>query len=289
VRGWTAAFALAACACCACAGSYDDFARGVTANNRDESDVAIAAFTSAINAGDLAPAYVPAAYRGRGRAYVRKQMWKEALADFDAVIALKGPKPDNLISRAGVKLNLKDVAGAQQDFLAAAGKDPSADTFWVFARMEWDLGFAAEAVSNMKTAVDRLKGDSTLDPYILIWYAALADRGGTLDSALLASHVAALKTSEWPVPVLDLYLGKMTPDEVAREAHSWRDQKDTNQMCEADFYTAEWQLARKNRDAAIPLLIAAAKKCPTDFIEYGAARSELKREAPDKLPPEEDE
>ena len=268
-RCWTAAFVVAACAGCAFAAGYDDFAKGVTANNRGESDAAIAAFTAALNAGDLAPPYVPAAHRGRARAYARKDMWKEALADFDAAIAIKGPTPDNLVSRSLVRLHLNDPAGAQQDFLAAAGKDPGSGTFWDFGRVEWQYGFTNEAAAALKVAVEHLKGDDRVNAYIMIWYAFVADRAGTLDTALLASHVAALKSDDWPRPVLDLYLGKTTPEKVARDASSWRDQKDKDQKCEANFYTAEWYLGRGDNDAAVPLLLAVTKSCPIDFIELG--------------------
>ena len=64
--------AVAACLGTAYAAGYDDFTRGISANNAGNSDTAIAAFNAALNAGDLNASFVPNAYYGRAVAYLRK-------------------------------------------------------------------------------------------------------------------------------------------------------------------------------------------------------------------------
>jgi lipoprotein NlpI len=48
-------------------------------------------------------------------------------------------------------------------------------------------------------------------------------------------------------------------------------------MCEANFYLAEWWLAKKGEETARPLLEDVRDNCRHDFIEYSAARAELTR------------
>jgi hypothetical protein len=49
------------------------------------------------------------------------------------------------------------------------------------------------------------------------------------------------------------------------------------ERCEAQFYIAEWELTRSDHPAAIKRLSDAVEICPKNFIEYPAARAELKR------------
>jgi lipoprotein NlpI len=86
-----------------------------------------------------------------------------------------------------------------------------------------------------------------------------------------------MKLDDWPKPIFSLYTGKLPPQELQKEAESWSDATDTAQRCDANFYLAEWYLARSDKVSATPLLVAAAQKCPIGYIERGAAESELKR------------
>ena len=101
-RVLTAAFLVAVGASSALAAGYDDFSRGVNANNRGDADAAISAFTAALAAGDLAPGYVPNAHFGRARAYLQKDKCAEALADLDAALKIAADNSDFLVVRAGV-------------------------------------------------------------------------------------------------------------------------------------------------------------------------------------------
>jgi lipoprotein NlpI len=53
--------------------------------------------------------------------------------------------------------------------------------------------------------------------------------------------------------------------------------KNTEQICEANFYAAEAKLLKGATEEAIPLLRAAEKECPPTFYEAHGARAELKR------------
>lgn len=272
-----AAFVLAVGVGSALAAGYDDFSRGVNANNRGDADAAILAFTTALAAGDLAAAYVPNAHFGRARAYLQKNRCAEALADLEEVIKLKANNVDAYILRGAANACLNKPDAALVDFNAAIALRPSTAVFESLAHYQWNLGLFSQAAEDYAQAAKLATKDNPHRPYIVLWHAMSADRAGTLDQAALAAAVRALDVDDWPAPLLDLYRGKTTADNVYREAADKDAQTATNQKCEADFYVGEWHLARKNEAAAKPLLQQAASECPRNFIEYSAAEVELKR------------
>jgi lipoprotein NlpI len=262
----------------ALAAGYDDFSRGVNANNRGDADTAIPAFTAALAAGDLAPGYIPNAHFGRARAYLQKDKCADALADLDEVIKLKVDNVDAYLLRgaANACMNKRDAALA--DFNAAIGLHPSAALYEAVARNQWNYGYFPQAAEGYAQAAKLAAKDSPHRPFTLLWYAMSADRAGTLDQVKFAADVSKLDVDDWPAPLLDLYRGKMSVDKVYHEAASRDAQTATNQKCEADFYIGEWQLARKDDASAKRLLQQAVSECPHNFIEYFAAQLELKRQ-----------
>lgn len=285
MRGLVAALAAVACAGIALAAGYDDFSEGMTATLRHESDRAIAAFTTALKSDDLVPAYRPAAYRGRATAYLQKEMCGEALADLKQYVALKGQDRHIVPKRTWAELCLGDLKSARADFEEYSGPKKSANDIWEYARLLWQFGHFAEAAEDSALAFKTVDKNSVVAPYMLLWQALNADLAGKLDRDALNAGMADIKHDDWPVPLLTLYLGKITPEKAKEESSTWHVNKGKAQKCEAEFYIAEWHIAHKNAGDALPLLQSALKNCPEDFIEKDAARAELKRQG---VKPEED-
>ena len=277
-RGLAVALLIAACTGTAFSAAYDDFSRGISANNIGNSELAISSFTAALTAGDLAPAYVPNAYVGRARGYLRTNKCAEALSDLDQVIALKADTADTYLLRAGTNACLGKSDAAQADFDVVIRLRPVAANYEAYARFLWDGALFPKAAENYAQAVKLASNDSPHKPYLVLWYAMSADRAGTLDQATLTDAESRLDGSDWPAPLLDLYRGKMTADKAALKAASRDVEIAGNQKCEADFYIGEWQLARKSEDAGKVLLQQAVSECPHNFFEYFAAQVELKRQ-----------
>jgi lipoprotein NlpI len=113
--------------------------------------------------------------------------------------------------------------------------------------------------------------------YPVLWFAIVQSRIGNAASAAIAHDAAALNLSEWPGPIVKLYLGQSTPN-AALTAAAQGDARDmAGRECEADFYVGEWQLTQHNVDVAKNLLQNAVGKCPGDFIEQSAAKIEIAR------------
>jgi lipoprotein NlpI len=99
-------------------------------------------------------------------------------------------------------------------------------------------------------------------------------RQGQDDAAQLAQVAAAGDLSKWPGPVLKLYLGQMTTEDVMKAANSdiamqkWR-------VCEANYFTGEDALLHHQQATALARLDAARDGCPKGDTEYRAALAEL--------------
>lgn len=266
-------FVLVCVTVAACASGYDDFLLGVQASRRDLPDLAISSYTSALNAGDLAAAYVPTAYYGRAVAYQNKQQCAEALADLNAALKLKPDYFEAVLLRARVNQCLNDNEAAAADMDRAVALEP-ANAAIRFSRgtIRWNIGrFAPAAEDYEQAAALRPK-----NMYNLLWYAISAGRAGTLDKAALGKKVADLDTGRWPLPLLDFMQGKATAGDVYSAAARGDGEVPSQQKCEADFYIGEWRLIAKDAGAKA-LLQQAQQECPHSFIEFDAAKVELER------------
>ncbi|MBB2698253.1 rhomboid family intramembrane serine protease [Rhizobium phaseoli] len=107
-------------------------------------------------------------------------------------------------------------------------------------------------------------------PYARIWRYFAQMRVGD-PKALDELRAAADKTDQaaWPYPVYRLFLGELKPEDLALKA------ADSNQICEAIFYSGEWYLFSGATEEARRRFQAALLSCPATFIEHEAAGYEL--------------
>jgi tetratricopeptide (TPR) repeat protein len=85
-----------------------------------------------------------------------------------------------------------------------------------------------------------------------------------------------MRFPDWPGPILKLFLGTATAEEV-RAAALTPGRETRRRPCTADFYLAAYHHEKGASDEARRLLQAAADGCPVWAPERGFARAELKR------------
>jgi tetratricopeptide (TPR) repeat protein len=214
------------------------FWRGVAWRDLDNLQRAIADFTEAIR---LNPKYL-SAYQWRSQLLVDTGDYDSAVAnDTDAIKVF--PDEDILF---GIRGYAHFYRG---DFPASAG----------------DLRRAIQLSPIARDNEDRAP----------MLYLALT-RAGQDGIADLQAQVDRWKefNSKSP-PILDLYLGRSSPEAVLEAAKTLRTQ------CETDFYVGEWHLIRNNRDEARRRLqLASTKMCEGFRPTYPGAVAELKRMVP---------
>ena len=169
-----------------------------------------------------------------GAAYFAKGDYEQAIQSFNEVLRLNPNTPLALLNRGLANLYAGHYSEAQQDFSRYLQLDPT-------------------------------------DPYRVIWLYLSRAKAGTDGKDELKTNAAALNLSNWPGPVIQLYLGQSAPEEVLRAAGS-----DSDQKCEYSFYVGEYRALRGERPEALALFRSASDACPKDFVEYIPSLIELK-------------
>lgn len=214
----------------------DDAGAAMIAAQHGDFDQAIRLLTSAIAAGDMSPANTMLAYHNRGNAYQDKGDYAKAMADYEMAIKLKPDYANAWYAHGRAQFALARYPAAAADFIKSASLDPK-------------------------------------DAYAVIWLHMARRRTAADDGGELARYAMKLDLARWPGAVINLYLGKATPQQT-RAAVAKGDEE---QACEAVFYVGEYELMRKNIAAAKALLQEAAKSCSPTTDERDGAEVELKR------------
>jgi len=218
--------------------NYND--RCFAHDNKNELDLAIADCDQAIS---LDPK-LWRAYLNRGVAYYHKQDYDRAIADYNQAIQIEA-KYAGAFEKRGIAYDDKqDYGHAIADYKQAIELDPASayPAIWLFV---------ASTRSSKSAPSDNAQSDS---PH-----------------ADLEANAARLNHSGWPYPIVEMFLGNKTPEDILRAAAN------PNDRCEAQLYIGEWQLLQKDPVKATPFLEKASETCPKDFVEYSRAIAELKQ------------
>ena len=208
-----------------------------------------------------------ASYLRRGDVYEGKGDDDRAIQDYDQAIQLDPKNAASYLGRGGAYEGKGDYDRAIQDYDQAIQLDP------MNASAHSERGRAYFNQGNFKAAATALSRANELqdNAYSAIWDYLARERMGEDGMAELEAKSARLKNTDWPYPVIELYLGGRSPADVLLVARK------VEERCEAQFYNGEWQLLHGNRAEAATALQAAADVCPKNYFEYTAALAELKR------------
>ncbi len=247
------------------------FARGRVYFRNHDDDRAIQDYTDAIR---LAPDYGEA-FRERGHAYEDKVDYKHAIQDYTEAIRLRPGDINVLYARAFAYERKGDYEPGIADFTEIIRRFPqAADAYRNRGQARLYSGHLPEALQDLSRAVEL---DSS-GHYNVIWLYIARAKGATAAVAVeeLTKNAPKLDLTRWPGPVIQLFLGKTTPEAVLQAASNRDSKKNREQRCEANFYIAEHQAVRGQRKAALRGFRFASENCDKDYFFYvPAARAEL--------------
>lgn len=241
--------------------------RGTAYYRKRDLDRAIADYSEAIR---LDPNYA-LPFANRGRMYVAKGDRARGIPDFTEAIRLD-PKDGHFFSdRGNAYYGTGERDRAIADYNEAIRLDPKLVLpFWNRGVADLDAGALAQAVADFSRA-------SELDPkdaYAALWLE-IANKRSKLPSRL-ALQIAQLDMTNWPAPVVRLYLGQMTPQAALAAAADADAATEKGQTCEANFYSGELALLQGAKDEATRLFRLAVSGCPRHYVEFVVANTELK-------------
>lgn len=279
-RVFAAALSVALLALPASASSLDDFNQGVEAHNRGDNEAAISALSRALAAGDLTNSDRAAALVDRGIDYERQKRHADAIADFTAVLALDPGRFDATIGRMqAYRANAQGSLAASDCDALIKLRPGLTDAYEMCGVIAWENGEFAKAVPYFQTAVDL--GARPL-AFAALWLEIARLRAGTPDEHEFAQLAKKLDVEGWPSPIINLYLGKTTPDAVLAAAENadgrssspgfLHFQNDTapsaskaaslrRRRCDATFFVGEWQFLSGNFEKAKALIGGASTYC----------------------------
>lgn len=115
------------------------------------------------------------------------------------------------------------------------------------------------------------------DMYVIIWRYLARARVAEDGRPELRRSMAEVDLYYWPGPVVSLFLGRRTPEQVIQAAKDpFLDELEQRQRsCEAFFYVGEYHLLKGEADEAAAMFRMALETGVQDFLEYEAAALEL--------------
>ena len=230
-------------------------------------DLAIADYTRVI---EIEPKG-PFAYAYRGEAYQAKGDLDRGIADYSKAIEID-PENKSAYTGRAVAHRLKgelDLAIADHDQVIRL--DPqSALAYFGRAMVHWLSGALSQSLADFEQA-GRLNPKSA---YAALWREIVARRSDR--PSRLAEATTQLDMTKWPAPIINLFLGALTPEQVLSAADDSDPTRRKGQVWEANFYTAGFGLQRGAKEDVRRSLELAAADCPKYFVEGWAATAELK-------------
>jgi tetratricopeptide (TPR) repeat protein len=245
-------------------------------------DARIEACTRIIHEGSDTPHQLHSVYTDRAFGYLNKGNFDRSIEDCNEGIRLDSHSPYAYEARGGVYFAHGEFATAIADFDKAIERSPRENTAY------FGGGIAYFYAGNWSKALAYLDTAHKISPqYTMyaLWIDIVAMRNGA------SSVLTPDPDRRWPWPIVQMFLGQMTPDEV-RATLSNPDPTDINERtCDANFYIAELMLRKGERNEAARLFQLAAGSCKPRFFSSGpftereAARLELKalNSGPDRL------
>jgi lipoprotein NlpI len=221
--------------------------------------------------------FIPIVYTTRAFAYFDKGMSDNAIQDLAVALRLFPGNPTALAMRAAMNFNLGAYAQAITDIThSLAGDAGNSGTFLTSGVIKYYAGPPDATIEDFQSAI-KLATPADDKPTLILWLH-LARLAMNQDDTPEFMHTASKSLpNRWPLPLLQLYRGETSLEDVAAKAKSGDAVAQYEQVCEFDFYVGKFHLLIGHKDEALRLFHAASGDCAQDTDEYGAALAELKR------------
>jgi lipoprotein NlpI len=176
--------------------------------------------------------------------------------------------------RASIYAYKKDYKRAIPDYEEATRRDPS------LTQAHNARGFARFFLGQYEAAAKDFQESAEWKPddvYTLLWRYIMQARSGGEAANNLERWTKGKDFSDWPGDLISLYRGKISAQEALKAADDSNPKRQREKKCEAYFYIGQLLLTQGKKAEAVKMLRAAVAANITEFVEYEAAKVELKR------------
>ena len=211
------------------------------------------------------------AFFARGDLYKTRGDLARAMADMNESLRLDPNYALAYFTRGRLSYMTGNNPAAVEDFTKSIKLDAEDATAYFNRGVSYYVvgGHTADAAADFKKAAEL----NPKDAYAAIW-RDLAERRTNAPSHL-AEAAKQLDMTVWPAPVIRHFLGDLNTEQTFGAAFDTDPKTKLSQTCEANFYSGELALLKKNKKDAQRLLKLAADECPQSFVESTAAIAEL--------------
>jgi tetratricopeptide (TPR) repeat protein len=215
-------------------------------------------------------------FRRQGNALDNAGRSKEAVAAYTRAIVLQqNPKllGEHHLDRAAAFSDLEEWTKATEDYAEAIRLAPTADAYRRRASALIMSGSErlADAVADLHKANEMDPKDS----YPILWLAIAEAKLGRLEVDELKGLAKPLDP-QWPRDIVRVLLNERAADNPI-DSEGLSEPEKLGQKCELYFYVGAVRVAQGERDEGIRRLQAAVATGIKEYIEYHAAKVELKR------------
>ncbi len=206
-------------------------------------------------------------YNGRGNVYLEEGDLDRALDAYERAIRLDSNLALAFDGRGNVYRDRGDLAQALANYAKAVLIDP-----------RFDAALRNQALTELyrgevKQALTHFDALAPRDAYAAIWREIVAQRSD--QPGALREQTAKMDMNLWPAPLIHMFLGQISSDDLLAAAEAADFDKKRGQVCEANLYIGEKALLSGAKEEAVERFKTAAKDCPGDYLEFAAARLEL--------------
>ena len=217
------------------------------------------------------------AYNNRGYAYNDIGLYSQAIADFSEAILLKPDYADAFNNRGIARAQLGDLPAAVEDYTKAIALKPN------LYQAYNNRGYARFNLGEFEAAARDLDVIVRLAPnnlFTVIWHHLAVQRSGGDGRAALAKYTSDADLEAWPGALVELFLGKQSPEEVIAAAAHGDPMRQRERDCELHFYLGQYYLMHGDTDKAADQFRLSLETGLADFTEFAGAKAELDRLAP---------
>ncbi len=271
--------------------------RGLSYRRKDRLDDALADYNKSIEYNSK----YPDAYNNRGVVYELKREFERALSDYDTAIRLNPKNANPYSNRGDVYRKQGQFEKAIVEYQAAISINPKravdhsdlAEAYMLTGQYELAIASASRSIGldNDRSAAFYARGLSAF--YVGDYRAAAADlrravdlrtqaysiiyrylaraRAGEMSTDELQADAGRLTSTTWPYSVIEMLMGKRTPEATLSGASG------ASELCDAHYFGAQYHQLRDNQGEHAAGLRNAADACPSGDYEFMGVRAELAR------------
>lgn len=250
----------------ALANDFKYVTEGMNAEKKGHYHAAILLYTKAIN-GEMSDESRSIAFVSRALAYLHQKNYDYSISDYTDAMRLDPKNAVYIFGRGIAYYDKGDYEMAIKDYSLVLEFDPNDSAFFYNRGVVYFFQEQFQNATDDFNTVVSLE-DPSNDQEIHIWRYLAYARAGQDDTETLNTAAMALKDHTWPSPVMELFLGKLSPDDLELAIKNSGAKFKKDHQCETHAFLGEFALLKNDFNIAYAEFHKALDHCPESSRVY---------------------